>query len=141
MENNTSETIGCDLGDKVSQIRVLDATGQVVQRASVKTTRKGMAEFFRRPGAHVVIEVGAHSRWVKELLAGLGHRVTVANARQVKLISQSDNKMDAHDAELLARLVGSTFGCWRRSSIGARRRRPTWRSPSRATCWWRHGPN
>lgn len=104
MENNTSETIGCDLGDKVSQIRVLDADGKVVQRASVKTTRKGMAEFFRRPAAHVVIEVGAHSRWVNELLRGLGHRVTVANARQVKLIAQNDNKTDSHDSELLARL-------------------------------------
>jgi transposase len=41
---------------------------------------------------------------VSELLEGLGHRVTIANARRVKLISASDNKTDEHDAELLARL-------------------------------------
>jgi transposase len=56
-----------------------------------------------RAGA-LVIEVGGHSRWVSELLEGLGHRVTIANARRVKLISASDNKTDEHDAELLARL-------------------------------------
>jgi hypothetical protein len=38
------------------------------------------------------------------LLEGLGHRVTIANARRVKLISASDNKTDEHDAELFARL-------------------------------------
>ena len=34
----------------------------------------------------------------------MGHRVTVANPRRVKLISESQNKTDRHDAELLARL-------------------------------------
>jgi transposase len=52
----------------------------------------------------VVIEVGTHSRWVNSLLQEMGHRVTVANARRVKLISQNDSKTDQVDAELLARL-------------------------------------
>lgn len=96
-------TIGCDLGDKVSEICVLTPEGHM-QRASVRTTRKGMALFFTRAPAHVVIEVGAQSRWVSVVLKELGHRVTVANPRRVKLISQSDSKTDRHDAELLARL-------------------------------------
>jgi transposase len=104
MTKNTSETIGCDLGDKTSQICVLDEDGKVIRRASARTTKKGLAEFFTRAAAHVVIEVGAHSRWVNDLLRTLGHRVTVANPRQVKLISSNDNKTDRHDAELLARL-------------------------------------
>jgi transposase len=70
----------------------------------VKTTRKAFAEFFTRRSTHVVIEVGTHSRWVSELLTKLGHRVTVANPRRVKLISQSNLKRDGKDAELLARL-------------------------------------
>src|SRR5262245_33761826 len=101
MTKNTSETtIGCDLGDKISEICVLDADGK--RRASVRTTRKAMTLLFTRAPAHVVIEVGAHSRWVSALLNELGHRVTVANPRRVKLISQSDNKTDRHDAERLA---------------------------------------
>jgi transposase len=104
MTNNIIETIGCDLGDKKSDVCVLDAEGKVQLRASVRTTKKGIAAFFTRARAHVVIEVGAHSRWVSSLLKEFGHQVTVANPRRVKLISESNNKTDRHDAELLARL-------------------------------------
>jgi transposase len=104
MTENTSETIGCDLGDKRSQITLFDAQGEVKQRISVRTTPKAMTEFFTRAPAHVVVEVGGHSRWVSQLLTELGHRVTVANPRRVKLISQNDNKDDPYDSELLGRL-------------------------------------
>jgi transposase len=104
MTNNIIDTIGCDLGDKKSEICVLGADGAVKERTSAWTNRKGMAAFFTRPTAHVVVEVGTHSRWVRDLLLELGHQVTVANPRRVKLISASDNKTDRHDAELLARL-------------------------------------
>jgi transposase len=104
MKDITTETIGCDVGDRLSEICVLDVTGKVTQRISVATNRKAMAAFFMRTGAHVVIEVGSHSRWLSQLLARLGHRVTVANPRRVQLISRSDSKTDRHDAELLARL-------------------------------------
>src|SRR5438477_6573339 len=104
MTNTIIETIGCDLGDKRSEICVLDGEGNVKLRTSVRTTRDWMRAFFTRAAAHVVIEVGSHSRWVSELLRQLGHRVTVANPRRVKLISESDTKTDRADAELLARL-------------------------------------
>jgi transposase len=104
MTNTTIETIGCDLGDKRTEICVLDAEGKVKVRTSVRTTRHWMRTFFTRAAAHVIIEVGGHSRWVNELLRELGHRVTVANPRRVQLIAASDNKTDDHDAELLARL-------------------------------------
>jgi transposase len=83
MTNTTIETIGCDLGDKTSEMCVLGADGGK-QRASVRTTRNAMTLFFTRASAHVVIEVGAHSRWVSALLKELGHRVTVANPRRLK---------------------------------------------------------
>ena len=103
MTDTTIETIGCDLGDKTSEVCVLGVDGDK-HRASVRTTRKAFALFFTRSRAHVVIEVGAHSRWVSTLLEELGHWVTVANPRRVKVISQSDSKTDKHDADLLARL-------------------------------------
>ncbi len=105
MTNDTTvETIGCDLGDKRSEICVLDDNGNVKARSTVRTTKKDMELYFTRAAAHVVIEVGVHSRWIANLLSQLGHRVTVANPRRVKLISESNNKTDRHDAELLARL-------------------------------------
>ena len=104
MAKNIIETIGCDLGDKQSELCILLPSGELERPAPVKTTRKAFAKFFTRPRAHVVIEVGTHSRWVSELLTELGHQVTVANPRRVKLISQSSLKRDKKDAEWLARL-------------------------------------
>jgi transposase len=97
------ETIGCDLGDKRSELFVLRPDGGC-SRQTVRTSKEAMKEWFTRTPAHVVIEVGPHSRWVAELLKELGHQVTVANPRRVKLISASDTKTDRRDAELLARL-------------------------------------
>jgi transposase len=98
------ETIGCDLGDKKSDLCVLGTDGEVKHRASVQTTRKALTAWFTRSPAHVIIEVGAHSRWVGTLLTQLGHQVTVANPRRVKLISESNTKTDQRDCELQARL-------------------------------------
>lgn len=100
----SGETIGCDLGDKTSEICILLPDGTMQRPEPAKMTREAMRKLFKRPPAHVVIEVGAHSRWVSELLKKLGHRVTVANPRRLKLISQNDSKQDRQDAELLARL-------------------------------------
>lgn len=108
MNESIKETIGCDLGDRQSELCILTGSGteQVLTRPkAVKTTLAGMRAFFAgRERAHVVIEVGTHSRWVSELLEELGHQVTVANPRKVKLITASNTKTDRNDAELLARL-------------------------------------
>jgi len=105
MSEGIKETIGCDLGDRQSELCILSESGEVIGRPKVKTTLGGFREFFaERAPIHVVIEVGAHSRWVKELLGELGHRVTVANPRKLKLITANNSKTDKNDAELLARL-------------------------------------
>jgi transposase len=104
MKDVIETTIGCDLGDKVSEICILWPDGGAERPKPVRTTVAAMREFFSRPPAHVVIEVGPHSRWVASMLKKLGHRVTVANPRRVKLIAASNSKNDRKDAELLARL-------------------------------------
>ena len=70
------ETIGCDLGDKESELCILLASGKVERPKAVKTTRAAMHSFFTRPRAHVVIEIGTHSRWVSQVLRDLGHEGT-----------------------------------------------------------------
>lgn len=104
MTNDITATIGCDLGDKWSTVYVLEGESPG-RRDRIRTTEEGMRTFFSRARAHVVIEVGTHSRWVKGLLGTLGHDVTVANPRRVQLIAASDSKSDEADCELLARLV------------------------------------
>jgi len=99
-------TIGMDLGDKTSRYCVLGEQGEIVQEGSVGTTKKALAQKvggLRR--CRMAMEVGTHSPWVSRLLKSLGHEVIVANARQVKLISQSSRKDDRLDAQTLARLA------------------------------------
>lgn len=99
-------TIGMDLGDKTSRYCLLDGDGAVVQERSIATTKKGMAQAFGAMSrCRIAIEVGTHSPWVSRLLKGFGLEVIVANARQVKLISNSSRKDDRMDAQMLARLA------------------------------------
>jgi transposase len=99
-------TIGLDVGDRFTELCVLDEHGVVVERDRVQTTAESLR---RRMCAHsrarVVLEVGRDSPWMSRLLSELGHEVLVANARMVALITQSDRKTDRSDAEKLARLA------------------------------------
>lgn len=104
------ETIGCDLGDKFSELFIARADGTTERPERVKTTPEGMTKFFTRAPAHVVVENCTHSRWVSSLLTKLGHRVTVANSRRVHLISQGATKSDRSDSEFLARLGRADIG-------------------------------
>jgi transposase len=99
-------TIGMDLGDKTSRYCALSGAGEVLLEGSCQTTKKGMSQLFGAMAhCRIAVEVGTHSPWVSRLLKSLGHEVIVANARQVKLISQSSRKNDKLDAQMLARLA------------------------------------
>ncbi|HZD94621.1 MAG TPA: IS110 family transposase [Candidatus Sulfotelmatobacter sp.] len=99
-------TVGMDLGDKSSRYCAIEQEGEALYERSVQTTKKGMGQVFgAMGGCRIALEVGTHSPWVSRLLSGLGHEVIVANARQVKLISQSTRKDDKLDARTLARLA------------------------------------
>jgi transposase len=99
-------TIGLDLGDLSSHWCALNADGEVIGRGEVISEKQPLEHFFGRiPKCLVALEVGSHSPWISRLLEKLGHEVVVANARRVKLITESSRKNDDVDAELLARLV------------------------------------
>ncbi len=97
--------VGCDIGDKFTDVCVLDQDGAVVEQARVRTTRRSLERHLEGFGrARVVLEVGMHSRWVAAALGEAGHEVIVANPRQVRLIWNRPRKTDQSDALLLARL-------------------------------------
>ena len=99
-------TIGMDIGDKTSRYCVLDEDGTVLREGGVGTTKKGITQAFARLGrCRIALEVGTHSPWMSRLLKSFNQEVIVANARQVKLISQSSRKDDRLDAQTLARLA------------------------------------
>lgn len=98
-------TIGLDLGDRRSDLCVVDGAGAVQTRRSVATTAGALTAALRPyAGARVILEVGTHSPWISRLLDALGHEAVVANPRRVRRIAGQEDKSDRIDAELLARL-------------------------------------
>ena len=97
--------VGLDVGDKFTDVCVLDQAGAVIETARIRTIRKSLETHLKSYGrARVVLEVGMHSRWIFAALTEAGHEVIVANPRQVQLIWKRPRKTDKTDALLLARL-------------------------------------
>jgi transposase len=100
-------TAGLDLGDKYSQLCLIDSqSGEVIEEGRLRTS----PEAFRRRFAseqlmRIAIEAGTHSPWTSRVLEELGHEVLVANARKLRLIYANKRKTDQIDAENLARLA------------------------------------
>src|SRR5580765_215162 len=99
-------TIGVDLGDRWSCYCVLDEAGEILLEQKVATTPEAMKQIFEKiPRSLIAMETGTHSPWVSRLLTELGHKVIVAHAQKVQLITNSKRKDDRHDARTLARLA------------------------------------
>jgi transposase len=98
-------TVGVDLGDQWSSYCILGVEGETLAEAQLRTTQPSMAEFFQGlPAARVVLEVGTHSAWVREVISGYGHEVVVANPRLMEGSKRRKRKNDRIDANKLARL-------------------------------------
>ena len=98
-------TVGVDLGDQWSQYCILGLEGERLSEGQVGTTQADVAEFFGAiMPARVVMEVGTHSPWVQEIIAGCGHEVLVANPRLMEGSKRRKRKNDRIDANKLARL-------------------------------------
>ena len=105
-ERQPEETIGVDLGDKISRYAILNEAGVVVEEGSFRNTAESIAKHFGQQGrARVALEVGTQSAWISREFTKLGHEVIVANARELKWITLSDSKNDKNDAMKLARLA------------------------------------
>jgi len=98
--------VGLDLGDRFSKFICLNAAGDRVGEGRVPTSAAAMEKEFGGIGPkQIAIETGTHSPWVSRLLTRLGHFVTVANSRKLRLIYENRRKNDEVDADYLARLV------------------------------------
>ena len=98
-------TVGVDLGDQWSNYCILGLGGETLGEGQFRTRRQEVGEFFQGLAiSRVVIEVGTHSAWVREVIAGLGHEVLVANAQRMEGRKRRRRKNDQIDAAKLARL-------------------------------------
>ena len=98
-------TVGVDLGDQWSNYCILGLAGETLAEGQFRTRRQETSEFFEDLAtSRVVVEVGTHSAWVREVIAGFGHEVLVANPRLMEGSKRRRRKNDRIDAEKLARL-------------------------------------
>jgi transposase len=98
-------TVGVDLGDQWSNYCILGLGGEPLGEGQFRTRRQEVGEFFQGlTTSRVVIEVGTHSAWMREVIAGLGHEVLVANAQRMEGRKRRRRKNDRIDAAKLARL-------------------------------------
>lgn len=98
-------TVGVDLGDQWSNYCILGLDGETLMEGQFRTSPQAIGEFFQGLSqSRVVIEVGTHSAWVREVIAGLCHEVLVANARRMEGSKRRRRKNDRIDAVKLARL-------------------------------------
>lgn len=98
-------TVGVDLGDQWSNYCILGLSGETLAEGLFRTRKQEVSEFFQCLAiSRVVIEVGTHSAWVREIIAGFGHEVFVANPRLMNGSKRRRRKNDRIDAEKLARL-------------------------------------
>ena len=98
-------TVGVDLGDQWSHYCILGLQGERLSEGQLQTREAEVAEFFQALApARVAMEVGTHSAWMQEIIAGEGHEVVVANPRLMEGSKRRKRKNDRIDAKKLARL-------------------------------------
>jgi transposase len=103
--NRERLTVGVDLGDRWSNFCILGLDGEKLTEGELQTTPKDFTEFFQSLAtARVVMEVGTHSAWARDVVAGCGHEVLVANPRQMEGPKKRKRKNDRIDAHKLARV-------------------------------------
>ena len=98
-------TVGVDLGDQWSHFCILGLQGETLSEGQLQTREAEVVGFFQAlPPARVVMEVGTHSPWMQEIIAGAGHEAVVANPRLMEGSKRRKRKNDRIDAKKLARL-------------------------------------
>jgi transposase len=96
--------VGIDVSEKRLNMCEIDAEGTISEARLANSAKKLVEHFEGKTRRRVIIEVGAHTRWIAELLDALGHQVLVVDPRRTKLISGSLYKDDRVDAQTLAML-------------------------------------
>src|SRR5260221_3164556 len=89
------ETIGIDLGDKMSRYCIVNREGEAIEEGSFRNQASSLAKHFSGEPRRIALEAGAQSAWISRELKGLGHEVKMAKPRELKWITASDTKNDS----------------------------------------------
>ena len=105
-EYQSDWVVGMDLGDRQTHLCLLNTRTGEIREDRLRTTPKAFEKFFKATESRLVaMEVGCQSFWASQLIENLGHKVLLANPRNLHLLSRSDSKNDRADARVLAELA------------------------------------
>ena len=93
-----------DLHKKESQVRIVTADGEVLDRRILTTRDRLTAIFWGRPQTRILIEASTEGEWVAQHLESLGHDVIVADPNYGAMYARRSRrvKTDRRDAAALA---------------------------------------
>ena len=111
MIQSTPYALALDMSDRTAVACLRGPAGEVEEEVTVPLEPALLRGYLRRlleRDPVVVLETGTHANWVYDLLAEVGFsKVIVADARQLKMIYESNKKTDELDARLLSRYAQS----------------------------------
>ena len=94
-----------DLHMRYSQIRIVNAQGEVVRDQRVVTSRERLTAVFEGLGAmRILVETGTESEWVAQALEAAGHEVVVVDPNYAPMYGELSRKVktDRRDVTALA---------------------------------------
>jgi transposase len=93
-----------DLHKKESQVRIIAADGEVLDRRILTTRDRLTAVFWGRARMRILVEASTESEWVAQHLESLGHEVVVADPNYGAMYARRSRrvKTDRRDAAALA---------------------------------------
>ncbi|GJG86469.1 hypothetical protein tb265_16500 [Gemmatimonadetes bacterium T265] len=103
---------GIDLHKRDLTVPTVDAAGQPVKTARLRTTRAAVTQYFAGPGAdaseqRAVVESTATWYWLADLVREQQIDLTLGHSKYIKAISDAKVKTDAVGAATLAQLLRS----------------------------------
>lgn len=111
MSNSNTEKekiyVGMDVSQKSIELFVIQGEKTSEKTMKIANSKESLCKFFSKLAVMdcvAILETGTHSHWISELISELGAEVIVGNARKLRFIWGSENKSDARDAEMLARV-------------------------------------
>ena len=92
-----------DLHMKKSAVRIIDATGAVVVRERIATSREALTRCFgARPPLRILLESSTESEWVAQVLEELGHEVVVADPHYLPMYGSRTRRIKTDERDVTA---------------------------------------
>ena len=116
-----------DLHMRYSQVRVIDAEGQLLRETRVATTPERLTAAFAAHGPmRIVLETGTESEWVAQVLEAAGHDVIVADPNFAPMYGEVRRRVKTDSRDVTALAEANRRGWYRpahRTSAVQRERR------------------